>query len=193
MQFKWLNESKIEKKGDRWEIYAPPHTDFFCNASGEEGEAAGTLCNAPVYYTEIEGDFVLKVKVSHDCASTYDAAALLVYKDETNWAKRCFEKTDIGPNAVVSVVTRGQSDDANGCNIADKSVWLQICRVGDAFAFHFSEDGAHFYMTRFFHFPAGKVAKVGLVAQSPTGSGGMRTFEHLTIEHKTVENIRAGI
>ena len=48
-------------------------------------------------------------------------------------------------------------------------------------------------MTRFFHFPAGKVAKVGLVAQSPTGSGGMRTFEHLTIEHKTVENIRAGI
>ena len=84
MQFKWLNESKIEKKGDRWEIYAPPHTDFFCNASGEEGEAAGTLCNAPVYYTEIEGDFVLKVKVSHDCASTYDAAALLVYKDETS-------------------------------------------------------------------------------------------------------------
>ena len=72
-------------------------------------------------------------------------------------------------------------------------MWLQICRVGDAFAFHFSEDGAHFYMTRFFFFSAGKVAKVGLVAQSPTGSGGMRTFEHLTIEHKTVENIRAAI
>ena len=192
MQFEWLNESKIEKKGSRWEIYAPAHTDFFCNSAGEEGEAAGTLCNAPVYYTQIEGDFVLKVKVSHDCASTYDAAALLVFEDLQNWAKLCFEKTDFGTHAVVSVVTHGQSDDANGCNIAGKSVWLQICRVGDAFAFHYSTDGEHFYMTRFFHFPMKGAAKVGLVAQSPTGTGGIRVFEDLTIEQKTVENIRRG-
>lgn len=39
MEFQWLNESKIEKNGERWEITAPKESDFFCNngAVGEEG------------------------------------------------------------------------------------------------------------------------------------------------------------
>ena len=47
-------------------------------------------------------------------------------------------------------------------------------------------------MTRYFHLPVGDTVKVGLVAQSPQGEGGMRIFENLAIEHKTVKNIRAG-
>lgn len=31
MEFKWLNESAINKTGDRWEITAPKESDFFCN------------------------------------------------------------------------------------------------------------------------------------------------------------------
>ncbi len=29
MEFKWLNESAINKTGDRWEITAPKESDFF--------------------------------------------------------------------------------------------------------------------------------------------------------------------
>ena len=47
-------------------------------------------------------------------------------------------------------------------------------------------------MTRYFHLQVGDTVKVGLVAQSPQGEGGIRVFENLTIEHKTVKNIRAG-
>lgn len=36
------------------------------------------------------------------------------------------------------------------------------------------------------------VVKVGLLAQAPTGEGGKRIYEHLSIEQRTVKNIRAG-
>ena len=64
--------------------------------------------------------------------------------------------------------------------------------AGGAFAFHYSLDGERYFMTRYFHLPVGDTVKVGLVAQSPQGEGGVRVFENLTIEQKTVKNIRAG-
>ncbi len=114
MEFKWLNESTIKKTADRIEIKAPGQTDFFCGSIDEceEGILPESLCNAPYYYTEVEGDFVLKVKVSHDFKDTYDSASVMVMKDNTCWAKCCFELTDFGTHAAVSVVTKGDSDDA---------------------------------------------------------------------------------
>lgn len=64
--------------------------------------------------------------------------------------------------------------------------------MGNNFAFHYSTDGEHYYMMRYFHLPAQPVIKVGLLAQAPTGQGGVRVYEHLSIEKKTVKNIRAG-
>ena len=67
MEFKWLNESTVKQSGDRIEILAPGKTDFFCGSMDEcqEGILPESLCNAPYYYTEVEGEFVLRVKVSH--------------------------------------------------------------------------------------------------------------------------------
>lgn len=194
MEFKWLNESEIKKSENRLEITAPAETDFFCGSieDCEEGILPETLCNAPFYYTEIDGDFVLKVKVSHDFIDTYDSASVMVMKDLNCWAKCCYELTDFGTHAVVSVVTKGDSDDANGCDLEGKSAWLQVCRVGSNFAFHYSTDGEHFYMMRYFSLPVENVVKVGLLAQAPTGNGGVRVYEDLSIEKKTVRNIRAG-
>ena len=194
MKFQWLNESTIVKTDDKIEIYAPGKTDFFCGSTDEceEGILPESLCNAPYYYTEVEGDFVLKVKVSHDFKYVYDSASVMVMKNLTCWAKCCYELTDFGTHAAVSVVTKGDSDDANGCNLEGNSTWLQVCRVDNNFAFHYSLDGENFYMMRYFHLPVESVIKVGLLAQAPTGDGGIRTYEHLSIEKKTVKNIRAG-
>ena len=41
-------------------------------------------------------------------------------------------------------------------------------------------------------FAAGNTVKAGLLAQSPTGEGGIRIYEDLSIEKKTVKNIRMG-
>lgn len=195
MELKWINKGQIKTDGDKIEIFAPAHSDFFFNndAIGEEGITPESLCNAPFYYTEIAGDFVMRVKVPHDFKDTYDSASIMIMQNMRNWAKACFEMTDFGTHAAVSVVARnGESDDANGCNIDGNAVWLQACRCGNSFAFHYSVDGKKFYMMRFFNLPVGNTVKVGLLAQAPTGNGGNRIYSNLTFEQKTVKNIRMG-
>lgn len=194
--FHWINEGKIEIEEERITMTAPALTDFFCGGetTSESGILPETLCNAPYYYTEVEGDFVLKVKVSHDFRETYDSASVMVMQDLKNWAKCCFELTDFGTHAAVSVVTKnGESDDANGCDIEGQNfLWLKVCRVGRAFSFHYSKDGENFHMTRYFLMPDSRTVKVGLLAQAPTGNGGSRIYEHLSIEPIKVKNIRFG-
>ena len=65
--FQWINRGDVRVDGDRIVMTAPALTDFFCGGetSSEEGILPESLCNAPYYHTEIEGDFVLQVKVSH--------------------------------------------------------------------------------------------------------------------------------
>ena len=116
----------------------------------------------------------------------------MIMADDSHWAKCCYELTDFGTHAAVSVVTKGDSDDANGCNLEGNSAWLQVCRVGNNFAFHYSADGTNYYMMRYFHLPSKPIIKVGLLAQAPSGNGGKRIYEHLSIERKTVKNIRSG-
>ncbi|MBP7901855.1 MAG: DUF1349 domain-containing protein [Spirochaetes bacterium] len=192
--FAWLNESAIRFENDRMIITAPPKSDFFYNngAVADDGITPESLSNAAYYYTEIEGDFVMKVKVEHEFKDTYDSAAIMIMKDLNVYAKSCFEKTDFNTHAVVSVVTNNTSDDANGVNIDGNSAWLQVCRVGDSFAFHYSTDGENFYMMRFFNLPVEKTIKAGFVAQAPTGSGGDRIFSNFSLEKKRVANIRFG-
>lgn len=60
---------------------------------------------------------MLRVKVSHAFRDTYDSASVMVMQDMEHWAKACFELTDFGTHAMVSVATKGYSDDANGRNI----------------------------------------------------------------------------
>ena len=194
MDFCWQNKSEITNSDGRITIIAPPKTDYFRGVA----DAHDINClpdgpaNAPFYYTEVEGDFVMRVHVAHAFKDIYDASAIMIYQDSKRWAKACFEYTDINTHAVVSVVTNDYSDDANGCNLDRDDVWLQVCRVGNYFAFHYSVDGEKYDMMRYFHFPVKSTVKVGLVAQSPMGNGGERYFDHLSIEKKTVSNIRAG-
>lgn len=191
--WKWLNESSKIEAGNEFVIYAPEKTDWFNNPVPENGELSAPVANAPFLYTEVEGDFVFRAKVRPNFKSVYDACALMVIQDEKLWAKAAFEKSDFGTTAAVCVVTNGISDDANGCNIEQDEVWLQIVRVGDVFCTHYSLDGETFYMVRLFHLPVEKRVKVGVEAQSPAGEGGLRFYTDISIEKKTVANLRAGV
>lgn len=191
--WKWLNESSKIEAGNELVIYAPEKTDWFNNPVPENGELSAPVANAPFLYTEVEGDFVFRAKVRPNFKSVYDACALMVIQDEKLWAKAAFEKSDFGTTSAVCVVTNGISDDANGCNIEQDEVWLQIVRVGDVFCTHYSLDGETFYMVRLFHLPVEKRVKVGVEAQSPAGEGGLRFYTDISIEKKTVANLRAGV
>ena len=163
--WKWLNESDMVEINGELAIVAPPRTDWFNNPVPEEGVLPVPVANAPFFYTEVSGDFVLNARVRPNHRYTYDACALMVIKDERIWAKAAFEASDFGARAAVCVVTNGVSDDANGCNIDQDAVWLQIARVGDVFCVHYSLDGERFDMVRLFHLPVGDSVKVGLEAK----------------------------
>ena len=191
--WKWLNESRIIHEGSEVVIYAPAKTDWFNNPVPQDGVLSAPVANAPFFYTEVTGDFVFRAKVRPNFKTVYDACALMVIQDEKLWTKAAFEKSDFGTTAAVCVVTNGVSDDANGCNIAQDEVWLQIVRVGDVFCTHYSLDGVKFDMVRLFHLPVEKTVKVGIEAQSPAGEGGLRFYSDITLENRTVRNLRAGI
>jgi len=190
--FKWLNESKLTVDGDTITIFAPPETDYFNSPVPENGKYAKPQADAPFFYTDIEGDFVVRAKVTPNFEDNFDAACIMVIQDENLWIKAAFEKSDFDTNAVVSVVTNQISDDANGCNIDVDSIWLQIARVGDNFAVHYSLDGEKFDMVRLCMLPVNRSVKVGLEAQSPVGKGGDRVFNGFSIESRTIRNLRAG-
>lgn len=193
-EFSMMNESNVEIDQDTLVIDAPGGTDFFCNDGlvSETGVNPKNLKNAPFLYKEVEGDFVMRVEVSHPFKDMYDASTIMVMQDDTLWAKACFEKTDLGTQAVVSVVTNKTSDDANGNTIDQDSVWLQVARVNNGFSFHYSLDGNEFNMMRVFSLPVDSIVKVGLVAQAPDGNGGPRYFKNFSLEKKTISNIRMG-
>ncbi|MNJ49422.1 hypothetical protein D3C77_446500 [compost metagenome] len=184
---KWLNEAPINETNNLIQITAPGRTDYFINP--ESGDVKN---NAPFLYADIQGDFVLRAKVRHDFISKFDGAALFIMDRDDRWAKLCYEYTDLDTYAVVSVVTNGVSDDANGQNLTEKSVWLQIGRKGDAFAMHYSTDGSYYQMVRVFQLKASDTLKVGIVSQSPTGEGLVSDFSDIQLERVTMDNIRAG-
>lgn len=181
---------------DKWEplpsggvrVFAPAETDYFQNPNGEGGRDS-----APLLWVPVEGDFVAQAHVRPTFASTYDAGALMVRHDERHWAKLCFESTDLGTHAAVSVVTNELSDDANGADLEAKAIWLQIVRQGDLFGMHYSPDGQAWRMVRYFALPLPPQVKVGLVAQSPVGPGTSVEFYRFIIESRRVANMRAGV
>lgn len=168
-------------------VITPARADYFRDPSGVHVND-----NAPFLWQMVSGDFVARSLVRPTFASTYDSGVIMARFDEKNWAKVCFEKTDFDTTAVVSVVTRGLSDDANGVNVTVPEVWLQMARSGNVFALHYSLDGSQFRMARLFHLDVPAAIKVGIVAQCPVGPGTTIDFMHLSIEQRTPQNLRAG-
>lgn len=192
--FKWVNESKAEYQDGVLKVYAPAQTDYFNSPVKENGAFPEPVASASLFYTELTGDFIFKTKVSLEFKNLYDAAALLIYENENVWAKLALENSDLPCRkpAVVSVVTNRISDDCNGPVMDTNSVWLQIARVDDCFAFHYSVDGEEYQMVRVFTLPVGKTVKVGFEAQAPMGEGGDRFYSEISVENKRVANVREG-
>ena len=170
-------------------VIAPARADYFRDPTGSHVNDA-----APFLWMNVSGDFVARALVRPTFASTYDSGVIMVRHDPEHWAKVCFEKTDFGTTAAVSVVTNGVSDDANGANLELAEVWLQVTRVGDVFGLQYSPDASDgsWRMVRVFRLPVPPTVRVGIVAQSPVGPGTTIDFLHFSIDQRTVKNVRSG-
>lgn len=185
----WFNEPKawepLRDEGVR--VIARFQTDFFVDPA-----QTYVASSAPVLYVDSEGDFVARLCVRPTFRETYDAGGVMVLADESHWIKLCYEKTDIGPTAIVSVVTDGVSDDANGVEVRTTAVWLQIARKNGIFAMHHSLDGKAWQMVRYCSLGLPQRVKVGIETQSPVGPEAMVEFEHFSVLPNDLSDLRGG-
>src|SRR5207342_974724 len=85
------------------------------------------------------------------------------------WAKLCFEYSPQHQPMIVSVVTRGVSDDCNSVVIGGREVYLRIAHTPRTTAFHYSLDGRYWQLVRYFTLGELHNLQVGFSSQSPTG------------------------
>lgn len=172
---------------------APARTDIFIDpAATADGE--GVVLNAPALLgTPPAGDYQLTARVTVDFAGTADAGVLLLWADETNWAKLCFEYSPAGDPTLVTVVCRGVADDSNSFTVDGDTAWMRISRVGRAYAFHGSVDGAHWELLRVFRLDAPHAeVRVGFEVQSPHGDGCAVRFDSIRFSRETLAALRDG-
>jgi uncharacterized protein len=154
------------------------------------GTGAAVL-DAPRLLGRVAGDFQLSARVTVDFQASFDAGVLVLWDDERSWAKLCFEASPALEPMVVSVVTRGVSDDCNSFVVEADHVWLRVARLGRAYAFHASNDGRHWQLIR--HFGLCDAApRVGFLAQSPRGEGCSVRFEEIRFAATRLADLRSG-
>ena len=164
-------------------------TDLFVSPDGSEPSL-----NAPRLTGVPDAAFQLSALVDVEFSSTFDAGVLVLWANEGSWAKLCLEFSPAGQPMVVSVVTRGLSDDANSSEVGGTSAWLRISHSEQgSYAFHAATDGVHWNLIRHFDLAAEPdQVTVGFLAQSPTGDGCRVRFSQLGYLSEGVDDIRGG-
>ena len=180
---------KAEVVGGNLILTSGPATDLFVDPAGDESSRpdAGRLTGLPG-----EQDFTFAARVTVNFKSAFDAGALLLYLSERRWAKLCYELSPQGRPTAVTVVTRATSDDSNSFETPGGPLWLRISRSGRVWAFHASEDGARWRLLRYFTLGESSGARIGFLAQSPTGQGCTTTFDNIVYKPGAPANLRDG-
>ncbi|MFE0685856.1 DUF1349 domain-containing protein [Streptomyces sp. NPDC058961] len=172
------------RAGARQDRFVPPAGEGLEPAS----DAPRLLGAAPA------GDFQLIARATVGFEAPFDAGVLYVHVGERQWAKLCLELSPRRPT-ICTVVTRGLSDDANSWEVEGDSVWLRVTRTGKAFAFHASVDGERWVFVRVFALGTAQesaVARVGFLAQSPTGEGCAVAFDSVEFRGYAPDDLRNG-
>ncbi|HLZ87028.1 MAG TPA: alpha/beta fold hydrolase, partial [Puia sp.] len=161
----WENAPvRFEAGKDHLLIVAGEKTDMF-----RDPNVAYNTDNAPKLLFMADSNFVLTAAIHHAFASKWDGGAIVLKADSLNWIKFCFEKDYTGQKRVVSVVTRGISDDCNSAPVVSNTVYYKIAKAGNVITLYYSVEGRHWYLIRHLQFDSTAPLKLGFLAQSPTG------------------------
>jgi uncharacterized protein len=168
-------------------ISAGPKTDWFVDPF--DGTVANT---APILLFEAGGNFVLSVNVQATLNTKWDAGAIMLWADDHHWAKLSLELSPEGKPTMVTVVTRGLSDDCNSIAVSGNAVDLQVAKSGQAYVFYSSEDGRSWHILRTFSLDTKQNVRIGFESQSPAGSGASAVFSQIHYSPSKIANIYTG-
>jgi hypothetical protein len=175
--------------GSALTLTSGPASDLFIDPAGEEGGRpdAGRWTGLPG-----DHDFTLAARVSVQFQATFDAGVMLLYLSERRWAKLCYEFSPQHRPTAVTVVTRSMSDDSNSFETGGGPLWLRMARSGRTWAFHASRDGSWWGLLRYFTLGESSGARVGFLAQSPTGQGCTAVFDNVVYQPSAPADLRDG-
>ena len=174
--------------GQTLELSAPALTDLFTDPS-----SGVVYANAPHLTFDTGGDFTLSARVKVEFQGTFDAGVLMVYQNSSSWAKLCLEYSPLDEPMVVSVVTKGVSDDCNSSVLHKPEVYLRISRMSRAFAFHYSLNGQFWHLVRHLALEPDLPTRAGFLVQAPRGEGCTAFFSELELSWSTLSDIRSGV
>jgi uncharacterized protein len=147
--------------------------------------------NAPILLFTPGSDYVLTTRVALKFVTKWDARALMLWGDDHHWAKLPFEFSPGGKPTLVTVVTRGLSDDCNSSELRGDSVYLRIAKSGTTYVFYSSPDERNWQILRTFSLDTELPIRVGFEAQSPVGSGTVVKFSAITYDSRRIDNIKS--
>ena len=169
-------------------ILAGAQTDWFSDPAGNYAKD-----NAPcALVTLLDDNFLLSAKVSVAFASTFDAGVLQIREADDRWAKLCFEYSPQHRPTIVSVVTRGESDDCNSVEVDRSEIYLRVARTPQTLAFHYSQDGRVWQFVRYFTLGKLNSLRVGFSAQSPMGKKCAVIFSEMSYRLGNLQDNRSG-
>lgn len=177
--FEQLPNGFVIESGEKTDMYRAPDHSYQVHKAPRLMFAADTC-------------FILSARIQHDFAGKWDGGALLLEADSLNWIKFCFEKDYQEKHRVVSVVTRGISDDCNSLEFTEKFAWYQLARVHDVIYLYCSGNGTDWYLVRTLNFAPGKDIKVGFLAQSPEGKNNRVYFTDVQYRAVRVKDFWVG-
>ena len=179
----WENTPTHYEAGEgRLVIEAGEKTDMF-----RDPNVTYNTDNAPKLLFVADSNFVLTVAIYHAFDSKWDGGAIVLKADSLNWIKFCFEKDYTGQKRVVSVVTKGISDDCNSAAVTANTIYYKIAKAGNVITLYYSTDRKGWYLTRHLVFDSPGPLKLGFLAQSPTGKSCRVTFSDI---HYSTKKIR---
>ncbi|MFO0915157.1 MAG: DUF1349 domain-containing protein [Pirellulales bacterium] len=174
------NQSLIVRSG--------PKNDYF-----NDPASTSKVASAPsALMATSEPTFVLGAHVSLAGQTTFDAGLIFVRTGEDQWAKLCVELSPAGVPTIVSVVTRGVSDDCNSAVLATPNAYLRVAKTLRTFAFHYSIDGRYWHLVRYFSLGEPPQIQIGWVAQSPMGRDCEVTFSQFFYSTGELADLRDG-
>lgn len=185
---KWENKPTgyiLGKKGIT--IIAGEKTDMF-----RDPNVTYNTDNAPKLLFTADSNFILTASIEHTFESKWDGGAIVLKQDSLNWIKFCFEKDYTGARRVVSVVTKGVSDDCNSVEINSNKVYFKVAKADNVITLYYSTAGTNWFLVRHLQFDTTQTFQVGFLAQSPTGKSCTVKFEDITYLPRKIKDPYTG-
>lgn len=156
-------------------VTAPGRTDLYSMPGHYQ------IDRLPLLQRTVTGDFTAWTRVTVQGDSFGDAAGLAVH-GEDGWAKLCVERTRAGHWAVVTVLSRPDSDEAMGPSLPDPGAELMVTRQGRRFAVLFRQDRREpWQFVRTWFGAAAPDVRLGVFVQAPFSDAAEGWFEPMRL------------